>query len=291
MSTAGTAVTPPAATPPVAPPPTPPVTPPPAAASASPPTAGWTDGLTDDLKGYIQNKQFGNVGDLANAYQNLEKLRGVPEERLLKLPESMEAPEMTAVWERLGAPKEAKGYNLEVPKEGADPKRSEWAAGIFHELKVPKGMAEKIVQKVNERESTIIKAAKDQHDVVVAQADSNLKREWGMAYDQNKVIADAAAKNIGMSGDELKALGSALGPEKSMKFLHKLGLATGEHNFVTGQPGGSQTGAMTPEAAQQQIKQLIGDATFRELLLKKDYDATQRWNRLHQFAAPENKGA
>lgn len=278
MTTTPAAVTPPAPT-------TPPVTPPPApVAAATPPV--WTDGMSDDMKGFVQNKQYRNPTDVVDAYRSLEKLIGV-KERLITVPESLEAPEMAAIWERLGAPKDAKGYNIEVPKEGGDQKRAEWVANVFHELKVPKAMAEKIAQKVNEREAAIIGEAKAQHDAVVAQADASLKREWGMAYDQNKVIADAAAKNIGMSGDELKALGSALGPEKSMKFLHKLGLATGEHTFVTGQTIAGQTGAMTPEAAQQQINQLIGDATFREKLLAKDYDATQKWNRLHQFAAPE----
>jgi len=47
----------------------------------------WYAGIADEgLRGYVQTKGFKDPGALAESYRNLEKLQGVPQERLLKLP-------------------------------------------------------------------------------------------------------------------------------------------------------------------------------------------------------------
>ncbi len=263
------------------------ITPAPAAAATPPAQAApqdWTTGLPDDMKGYVQTKGFKDPAAVLESYRNFEKLQGVPQDRLLKLPESMDTPEGRAIWERLGAPKDAKEYKLDIPKEIGDEKLAEWAAGEFHKLGVPKGMAEGFVKAWNDRAMADMKTAQEQQQLQITNANNTLQKEWGSAFDQNKNIADAAARAIGMTPEEVKAFGQALGPEKAMKYLHKLGLATGEHAFVTGQSAGN--GIMTPDQAKGRIKDLIADKAFGTKLNSGDAEAKRQWQTAHEMAYP-----
>src|SRR5216684_7787114 len=103
-----------------APPPAPPSAPPSAGSVLTPPPqvntqpANWFNDFKDDgLKNYVQEKKFTNPEQMAERYKNLESLKGVPEERLLKLPEKMEGPEAKVIWEKLGTPKDVTGYEFQ----------------------------------------------------------------------------------------------------------------------------------------------------------------------------------
>ena len=82
----------------------------------------WTTGLSDDLKGFVQNKGFKAPTDILESYRGLEKAMGAKAEHLIKLPENMDSPEGRAIWERLGAPKDAKDYKIGLAKEVGDRK-------------------------------------------------------------------------------------------------------------------------------------------------------------------------
>ena len=86
-----------------------------AAAPSTPPS--WTTGFTDELKGYVDAKGFKDAQSVVESYRNFEKIKGVPQERLLTLPEKDEDPSWNDVWKRLGRPDQPKDYQLEVPKE------------------------------------------------------------------------------------------------------------------------------------------------------------------------------
>jgi hypothetical protein len=192
----------------------PPSAPPPSSANG----ADWTAGLSEDMRGFIANKQFQNPGQLADAYRNLEKLRGVPQERLLQIPEDMNTPEGRAVWERLGAPKTAAEYGLDklVPKEGGDPKLAEWASQIFHETGLPRTAAEKIITKWNERSVAAQNEAKENYNLMLQQGDANLKKEWGAAYDQNVNLARAGMRALELDAKAVDVLERLQGREKTL---------------------------------------------------------------------------
>ena len=119
---------------------------------------------------------------------------------------------------------------------------------------------------------------------MLTDANNNLKKDWGAAYEQNKNIADQAATVLGMGEKEVMALGAALGPDKAMQLLHKLGTATGEAKFVTGMPGAG--GEMTPDQAKAKVKELINDQSFRTRLMNKESDALRQWDKVNKQAYP-----
>ncbi len=253
--------------------------------SGAPPASNWTTGFNEDLRGYVEQKGFKDAASVADAYRNFEKLQGVPKERLLQLPDSFDSPEMAAVWERLGAPKEAKDYTFDVPKEHGDEKLADWAREQFHKLRMPRGMAESFIKAWNERQGASVKAQTENLTQLAQNEKMALTKEWGQAYEQNENIANQVARRFEMSPDELKALGGTLGPAKAMKLLHRIGEGLGESPFLNGSNSSGER-ARTPEGAQSEIKGLMKDSDFSRRLQAGEQDAVQRWNRLHEQAFP-----
>lgn len=266
------ATPPPAVTPPAA-------TPPPAA-----PASDWTSGFNDNLKGMIQNKGFKGPADLAESYYNFEKLQGVPQDRLLKLPENMNTPEGRAIMERLGTPKDAKGYSLDkfVPKDSGDPKLAEWAGEVFNKGNLTTAQAEVVMQAWNERQAATVAAHQENLKASIAQADASLKKEWGMAYEQNINLAKSGAAALELDAKTMDALEALQGREKLFKTLQKIGAGVGEAPFVTGRPAGD--GTLAPEQARNKIKELSSDQNFIQRLMKGDVAAKTEWQRAHEMA-------
>lgn len=263
---------------------TPAVTPPAAGAAPAADPGSWMTGLNEDLKGYATTKGFKDPQSVLESYRNYEKLQGVPQDRLLKLPESMEAPEMRAIWERLGAPKDSKGYSLEVPKENGDPKLAETFSGIFHELGMPKNMGEKLVSKWNEYNAAQFKAMSDERSAKFSQENNELKAKWGAAYEQNSELAKQGMKLAGFTPQEVDALSATKGHKRTMEILSDLGKYLREDGVVNG--GMSHPQLNTPEVANAEIQKLMSDTSFLQKLESGDVETRAKWDRLCKQASP-----
>lgn len=242
----------------------------------------WTSSLSDDLRGYVQNKGFKDPANILESYRNLEKFHGVPQERLLRLPEKEDDPEWNGIYERLGRPKEAKEYQIKVPEKMGDPKFAEWAKGTFHELGLSKKQAEKLAEKWNGYIGNTLAERDQQYQHDLAQQDKNLQSEWGQAYSQNVEIAKNAAAKFGIDAQTIDKLEQSMGFAGVMKFMHRIGAGLGEHNFVG--DNGKAPGVLTPEAARNEISRLMQDSDFAKRLSNDDAEAKQKWDRLHQQA-------
>lgn len=262
--------------PPVVPTPTPTPTPAP-----TPPAPDWMSGFSEDQKLFVKNKGYQGPNDLLDSYRNLEKLHGVPADRIVKLPEKMDSPEMRAVWEKLGAPKDAKGYGLPASKDEAEAKAVAAFENAFFEAGIPKTAAEKIMSKLAEFNNERTKNMTEAQKLAFTQSEQNLKKEWGQAFDQNTHMAKEAARALGMTEQQVNALGANLGHDGAMKLFHKLAGAVREADFVGGKPPG---GVRTPAEAQQEIKNLYSDQGFAEKLSKGDREAMDKWTNLHKLA-------
>lgn len=240
-----------------------------------------------DLKNYITEKKFSDPEQLAQSYWNLEKLKGVPEDRLLKLPEKFEGADARAVFERLGAPKEAKGYELPRDEKSSDPKFLEWAEGTFFKNSLTKSQAASLTNDFNEYIKTQTQAQVEANNNGILQADAKLKNEWGAAYDSNVNLVRQGAKILGLDAKTLDIMESVQGREALFKTLQRIGVGVGESNFVDG--SSTQTPAMTAEQAHEEIKKLIKDNKFSKKVARGDMEATARWNELNRLAAPGDK--
>lgn len=247
----------------------------------------WTSGLNDEMRGYVQTKGFKDVSAVLDSYRGLEKTIGAPPEHIIKLPKDMSGPDGKAVWQRLGAPKEAKDYKIEMAKEFGDEKLGEAIRDMAFQNNMTHAQTEGLVKWMNERQQSLVKAHQDAVQTKLTDAQAALKKEWGAAFDQNVNIADQAAIKFGLDENVVQALGRALGPDKTMQLLYSLGRGTGEAQFVTGQTAGG--GALAPNEALHQIEELKNDQSFLKRFTSGEAEAVRKWNKLHEqaYAAPQ----
>lgn len=259
---------------------TPPATPPAAQAPAD-----WTSGLNDELKGFVQNKGFKDPVAVLDSYRNLEKLIGVPQERVLKLPEKDEDPAWGQIFERLGKPKDAKEYDVKVP-EGGDPAFADWARKTFHDLNLPKKQADALAAKWGEFATGVQSQQAEAYKTKVAGEEAELKKKWGLAYEQNIGVAKQATQAFGIDAAKVDKLEQALGFAGLMEFMHTIGSKIGEGSFVIGDGAPGFKGALAPAAALARINALRADPSFVAKYTSGDAGAREEMARLHEMAYP-----
>ena len=259
---------------------------PPAGTPPTPPAApDWKAGFEPDMQNFVTERGFTGPKQVVEQYRNLEKLRGVPADQLLTLPKSFDdAAAMAPIYDRLGRPKDAKGYALELPT-GGDPKQTEWAGDLFHKTGLTKAQGEAIAKGWNERQAQAIASATENTKIAKAQAELTLRKEWGAAYDQNVALVDKGASTLGLTADQVEALGGMQGREAVMKKLADIGKSLGEGNFITGTKSGADPNIMSPAQAQAKISELMKTSDFTEKLYKGDPIARKTWDSLHEQMA------
>lgn len=250
----------------------------------TPAQASWHAGFKDlELRGYIENKGFQDPEMVAKSYRQLEKNLGAPPERLLKLPERSDAPEWNDIYSKLGKPAKPEEYGLK-PKEG-DTAFGEWAEKTFHGANLTKDQAKVLAQNF---EAFQKQAVESQNKALAQKLDLQeiaLKQEWGAAFDHKILEVKKGVHAFGIDAPTVDALEQALGFDKTMKLLSKLGEKVGEDSFVSaesGQKGGFKP--MTPHAAQEQINSLMKDKDFVSKYLNGNIEAKERMEHLNKMA-------
>jgi hypothetical protein len=268
----------------------PPVSPP--AAPPPPPEPFYKSLKNAELRGYAEVKGFkGNDGvefseTILDSYRNLEKLRGVPQERLLTLPENMEDAEaMKPIMAKLGlaAPEKAEDYGF-VSMEGADPEFSATAQTWMHEIGVPPKMAQAIAERWNKYAAERAAADDTAYAETVAVEKGQLQAEQGAKYDAFIEEAKRGAQRFGLDEEAITDLQASIGFKKTMTFLNNVGKGLGEGEFVEGN-NSKKTFEMSPEAARSELNSLKGDKAFYDRLMAGNADAKGKWDRLNAIAA------
>ena len=301
MSTAPAAVTTAPVTAPAAPASAPPSTagaisaPPPPATSTSQtataptsPAGDWVAGIADaGLRDYVTTKGFKDPAMVADSYRNLEKLVGVPQDKLLKFPDALRddkgvlTPEARAVFEKLGAPKDPKDYGLKSDA-GADQKRLEGFLKTAHDI----GLTPWQVEALNKMDTDYMGGLKGQADAARQDQfkadDAAIRREWGAAYDQERVFAQEGQKKMGWDNAKVDKISAALGHGETMRLLNSLGKATGEASYIRGQVPDRVN---TPATAAAKLQELIKTPGFYNRLENGDLEARRLWNKYNEEAA------
>lgn len=259
----------------------PPAATPPAGASA----ADWTSSLSDEMKGYVQNKGFKDPTMILDSYRNFEKLMGAPKEKLLRLPDNIDDPQAAnEFYSKLGRPGAAADYKI-APKEGGNKEFAGWMETTFFDAGLSTKQAEKIVNKWNEFQGNTAKAAEAAESAKLTEQEIALKKEWGAAYEQKISTAKKAASKFGVEDQVIDALEKQMGFDKVMKFFDAIGSKIGEAEYVGS--GSANSFQMTPAAARSRIEDLKTDTEFKTKLLNGDTAAKTEWERLHVMAAHE----
>lgn len=256
-----------------------------APASATPAATGgaWYDSIQDaDLRGYVQNKGWGDPVELANGYRNLEKLLGTEKVPLPKGADDAEG--WSRVYDALGRPKDASGYKIAVP-EGGDPEFAKAAADLFHKSGLSAQQAEAVTGWYNSQVQAQMEAQATARSQAAEQQLHALRQEWGSAWDENVNLGQRAAKQFGLNGEQLAAIEAGLGTGELLKFMARIGRGLTEHSFESGRT--TNGFGMTPEAAQARIAALRSDRDWSAKYLSGNADARAELEKLMTVAFPD----
>jgi len=252
----------------------------------------WTDGLGEDAQGYVENKGWDGAEQMLDSYRNLEKSMGAPADQILHLPkEDADAEEWGAVYNRLGRPEDASGYELsnrEHPEGAIDltGDMSQWA----HEAGLSKRQAQTMYEKYNGRMSEFVEDMQTQQAERTASDEQVLRKEWGEAWDENIAAATRFRQRFNLDDGTIGRLEGALGLRGLLELSAEIGRGLGEHTMPGDREQDSGAGTafgMTPGAAKAKIADLSLDEKFMEQYLDGRPEAVARMTRLHSLAHPE----
>lgn len=248
-------------------------------------SSDWTSGLNNEMRGYVQNKGFKDPGMVLDSYVNLEKLMGGDKNTLLRIPQKADAPEWADVYTKLGRPASAHEYGINPVDDSPMAKSTtDWAKNTFHELGLSRRQGETLVAKWTDLNQKVMAEQKASYAATIEAEDKALRKEWGMAYDQNIQIAKKGMVMFGISPQMIDNLERAMGFSATLKFMQNLGSKVGEDKFFSGVQA---PGALTPEAARDRISALRKDNDFVRRYAAGDASAKEEMTNLHKFAYPE----
>lgn len=242
------------------PPPAPPPSPPPA-----PPPAAWHTGIDAEFIWHAQNKGW-KLDDPKEAFvaavkqaREAEKHFGVPVDRLVKMPAADAKPEdLRAFYERLGAPKEAKDYDLSAVK---DVTVADQLRATMHERGVPKEAATSIAASVAKALEAKAATESTLDAGKLAEEKTKLKSNWGDKFEYNHLQAIEGARRLGITPEATKALENQIGYAGVMEAMRRIGSNTREADFVEG--GGPNAGVVTTrEGAVARKAELMADKAW-----------------------------
>jgi len=253
----------------------------------STPTEGtWFDGMSQEEIGHLQNKGWDKedgVAKMYESYKNLEGLRGVPDDRILKLPKDGEP--MDEVYNSLGRPETPEDY-VYNPVEGEDPANNPIIGDVrqaAHEAGLSAEGFTKLTDAYNQAVAREQQAMAEEAQQAEANQISELKREFGADLDKMVAQADATAIALGFDQDTADSLRGSMGPRKMLDLMKKLGDAVGEDTVNTSAnkaPYGQTKEQLSARKAEI-MSDLNADPTRRDAYLKNagnDYREIQAIN-------------
>lgn len=256
----------------------------------------WYADIADEsLRGMAELKKFDTPEKALDGYVKLEKLMGVPHDRLLRLPETPDAPEWAQIKARIPGfetPDDPAGYELPIP-EGFNTDYAAAVAARAKELGIPKSMLKGLAEFNNE----YVKRALDAEELAQKQAFdtamAELRVEWGGQYDTtialSKRAEDAIKAELGVDDDTLLAWQNA-NPKAYHKLLAYQGSKLGEHARIDGGATPS-IASMSPEAAKVKIKALAEDPAWFARWNAGDAAAKKEWSDLNEIVQKASQSA
>ena len=211
----------------------------------------WKASLSDEVRADKSLENIKDIESLAKSFVHAQKMVGADK---IPVPNKFATDkDWDAVYEKLGRPKTAEEYKFNLPE---DQKVDDAALKNFstqaHKLGLLPGQAEGMVKFYNEMRSTELAAAESTATGQREKAITELKTEWGQAYDQKLQQANNVVANVFPKGfmDTNLEDGTKLGDHPAViKAFASLAGKMGEDNIVQA----SGPTHMTPKQIDKEI--------------------------------------
>ena len=241
----------------------------------------WHAGSEPEFVGYLQNRNWhdkpaADVAKLAiTAHREAEKLIGVPANRVVRLPENMDdSVAMRDVFKRLGMPADAKDYDFAAVKHAGDkPLDAKLDAALrqaAYDANLPKNAAQRVASALVKHLDEGASAAQAEATANLATEKEALAKNWGTNAVANRLIAQNAAKALGIDEGTVAALEKVAGYAKVMDMFRQIGVKIGEDKYLGGGTPNGGNGITTREQALARKAELSADAAWRGRYLAGD---------------------
>ena len=216
----------------------------------------WKANLSDEIRADKSLENIKDIEGLAKSYVHAQKLVGSDK---IPVPNKFATDkDWDAVYEKLGRPADAAGYKYDLPE---DQKIDEASLKNFsdqaHKLGLLPGQANGMVKFYNEMTAASLQESETTAVAAREASSSELKKEWGQAFDQKISQAANLAKSVGASElfNTNMADGTKLGDNPIMiKAFAELAGKMGEDNITQSSGPTFQTPA--------QLEKDIGELTM-----------------------------
>ncbi len=259
-----------------------------------PPAGPWYAGKADaEIIGHWQNRGWAEKTavevaiEATKAHREAERLIGAPAAQIVRLPtDPNDAAGWAQVHRRLGAPAEAKDYDLAAVKRAGDQPLDETFAntmrGLLHAAGVSKSMAPALLDGLVKHLDSQEQSKMAETAVKLGDEKKALEKDWGQNYAVNKAVAANAARAIGLSPEIVDALEKVAGYKSVMSAMLNLGQKIGEDKFITS-PSGGKPGVMSVEQAVARRGELMADRVWSAAYLKGDVEKKREMMALQQL--------
>lgn len=267
-------------------------------AGAPPSNAPWYGTPDSETLGYMQSRGYDKMTadkaalEAMKAHREAEKLVGVPKEQLVRIPPKDDVKSWNEVYQRLGRPTEAKEYDFTAFKDAqgqplVGPEQTEVLRDLAFSLNLSKEAAVVLVQKLS-----AIAQNEEQHVDAASAAEhakqlDTLKQNWAFNTPANRVVADNAARALGLDPVSLDTNGApvTIPYAQAQELFRQIGVKMGEDKFV--RPGGDNPnpGPMSRDQAQYKLDQLKRDSIWYKKFESGDVVAQKEYNDLIRMVA------
>jgi len=215
------------------------------------PNTDWKSNLSDDIRADKSLENINDIESLAKSYVHAQKLVGADK---IPVPNKFATDkDWDAVYEKLGRPKTADEYKFDV--KDVDQAGLNSFKEQAHKMGLLPHQANEMVKWYQTNETATLAAKDETAEKARTESVANLKKEFGLAFDQKLKAASAMAKQY-VAADVLDAPmadGSKLGDNPAIiKAFANLAEKMGEDQFVTA----SGPTYLTPKQIDKQIGEL-----------------------------------
>ena len=162
----------------------------------------WKETISEEFRNDPNISKFTEIDALAKSYINATRMIG--QDKVAVPNENSTDDQWNEVYSKLGRPESADKYNLEVKSETAplDDTAIKQFAENAHQLGLNNKQAQGILEFYKNSMEGSIQQARVDTETAQANAEQELRKEWGRSYDENIKKAGAIAK-ANMSEDIL----------------------------------------------------------------------------------------
>lgn len=229
-------------------------------------TPNWRESLPDDIRNDPGLEPIKDVAGLAKSYINAQKLIG--RDKIPVPGENATPEEWRAVYQRLGMPENADGYEFEVPKEWGESEKATLKTfhEKAHELGLSKAQTKKLVEwnlEMGGKQQELLDSMQAEK---LAQAVAKLEVDWGKkgsaTWNDKYGAARAAEEHFAKDIPELKAALAETGAGDHPAVL-RLFARLGDGLKEAGLKG---FGHVAPEEARSKLESMMKDPEFQKRL-------------------------